>query len=111
MRILDERSILSLWKTRWFVIDEADAMLAPSFGPQLRSIQSYLPQQHNLWLFAMAPRKDHKMEALRMLNKDPVTINEETLANKDEVTINEEIITKPRLHGLPRKAKRMRHKS
>ena len=99
-------------------------MLAPSFGPQLRSIQSYLPQQHNLWLFAMAPRKDHKMEALRMLNKDPVTINEETLANKgevtineetlankDEVTINEEIITKPRLHGLPRKAKRMRHKS
>ena len=91
MRILDERSILSLWKTRWFVIDEADAMLAPSFGPQLRSIQFYLPQQHDLWLFAMAPRKDHKMEALRMLNKDPVTINEET-------------ITKPWLHGLPRKA-------
>lgn len=91
MRILDERSILSLWQTRWFVIDEADAMLAASFGPQLRSIQSYLPQQHNLWLFVMAPRKDHKMEALRMLNKDPVTINEET-------------IMKPLLHGLPRKA-------
>ncbi len=102
--ILGEMSTLSLWKIRWFVIDEADAMLAPSFGPQLRIIQSYLPQQHNLWLFTMALREDHTIEALRMLSEYPVTITEENLANKDEVTINEETITKPRLHGLPMKA-------
>ncbi len=52
----------------------------------------------------MALRKDHTIEALRMLNKYPVTITEENLVNKDEVTINEETITKPRLHRLPMKA-------
>ena len=46
--ILEGPSILSLCNTRWFVMDEADAMLAPNFGSQLSTIYKYLPQQHNL---------------------------------------------------------------
>ena len=35
----------------------------------------------------MALQEHNKIEALRMLNKDPVTINEENLANIDPATI------------------------
>ena len=35
----------------------------------------------------MALQEHNKTEALRMLNKDPVTINEENLANIDSATI------------------------
>ena len=46
--ILEGISILSLCNTRWFVLEEADAMLAPSFDEQLRTILLYLPRQHNI---------------------------------------------------------------
>ena len=35
----------------------------------------------------MALQEHNKIEALRMLNKDPVTFNEENLANIDPATI------------------------
>ena len=89
--IVEGLSILSLCNTRWFVMDEADAMLAPSFDLQLSSIQKHLPQQHNDWLFTMALREDRVKGALDMLDKDHVLINEETLAS-------------PQPPGLPTKA-------
>ena len=104
IHLLEAGIILSLWNTRWFVIDEANAMLAPNFEEQLDTIQSYLPAQHNLWLFTSVLRESRLTEALRMLDEFHVRIDEETLANKDEVTINEKTITKPRLHGVPMKA-------
>ena len=91
IRILKETSLLSLCKTRWFVIDEANAMLAPNFGSQLSTIQKHLPQQHNVWLFTMALREDRVKAALDMLDKDYVLINEETLGG-------------PQSLGLPTKA-------
>lgn len=48
IHLLEEGTILSPWNTRWFVMDEANAILAPNSELQLETIQSYLPQQHNL---------------------------------------------------------------
>ena len=89
--ILEGPSILYLCNTRWFVMDEADAMLAPNFGSQLSTIYKYLPQQHHLWLFTSTLREARATEALRMLNKHYVRIDKETLAG-------------PEPHGLPSKA-------
>lgn len=90
IHLLEEGTILSLWNTRWFVMDEANAMLAPNFELQLETIQSYLPQQHNLWLFTSVLRESRLTEALRMLDQNHVRIDEETLAS-------------PQPHGLPTK--------
>ncbi|KAK0513670.1 hypothetical protein JMJ35_004034 [Cladonia borealis] len=53
MSVFEDSSMLSLSKFRWFVIDEADAMLSPSFGLPLETIQTYIPPEHSLWLFAI----------------------------------------------------------
>lgn len=81
IRILKHTSLLSLCNTRWLVMDEADAMLAPNFAAQLKIVQSYVPQQHNLWLFTSILRESRRNEALKMLDKDPVRINEGDLAS------------------------------
>ena len=89
--ILEGECILSLCNTRWFVMDEADAMLAPNLGSQLSTIYKYLPKQHHLWLFTSTLREACATEALRMLNKQHVRIGKETL-------------TGPQPHGLSSKA-------
>ena len=80
--LLEEGTVLSLWNTRWLVMDEANAMLAPSFDLQLETIQCYLPQQHNLWLFMSTLREARATEALRMTPIALLLVPTRTLAEQ-----------------------------
>ena len=74
--VFEDSSMLSLSKLRWLVIDEADAMLSPSFGLPLETIQSYVPPEHSLWLFTIYAHvtclRSSKLPAIVWLAYDPL---------------------------------------
>lgn len=74
-RLIDlmERGALTLGKTSFLVLDEADLMLDMGFLPDLRKIAKMLPEERQTMLFSATMSKDMNEVAKNYL-KDPVKI-------------------------------------